>query len=79
MNSFSTMQDLVTAFDKLHVSQLRDPRPAALPHSQILWSAPPAPARIVECPRCIGMGQRHPEAQRHAGGRLLISAPDHAE
>lgn len=27
MNHFSTMQDLVTAFDTLHVSQLRDPRP----------------------------------------------------
>mgnify|MGYP000659118220 FL=1 len=54
MHAFSTMQDLVTAFDKLHVSQLRDPRPLRCRIRKYFGPLLPLPLESLSVPVVLG-------------------------
>lgn len=54
MNSFSTMHDLVTAFDSLHVSQLRDPRPLRCRIRKYFGPLLPLPLESLSVPVVLG-------------------------
>lgn len=54
MTSFSTVQDLLTAFDTLHVSQLRDPRPLRCRLRKYFGPLLPLPLESLSVPVVLG-------------------------
>lgn len=54
MNPFSTMHDLVDAFDRLHVSQLRDPRPLRCRIRKYFGPLLPLPIESLSVPVILG-------------------------
>lgn len=54
MKSFSTVQDLLTAFETLHVSQLRDPRPLRCRLRKYFGPLLPLPLESLSVPIVLG-------------------------